>query len=154
MFPEEEDMMTDPEKNTVPQLSGEDRLHKRSQRIRSIWIATMGLAFMCGLGFGVIGWSTSIGMSSLFFWGAMALFAAGMLATNVWFMRRVDEVEVQDNLWAAFAGFNVHALIAVGWAGAAARGLAPAPDVIGVFMGTLAVTLIAYLGLKLRRRLG
>jgi hypothetical protein len=69
-------------------------------------------------------------------------------------MRRVDEVEVIDNLWASFAGLLAHMLISAGWVAAAARGLAPAPDVLSVLLATLVITVIAYAGLKLRRRLG
>jgi hypothetical protein len=73
---------------------------------------------------------------------------------SVWYLRGVDEVDVQDNLWAAYAGLSAHVLIAVGWNSAAARGLAPTPDVLAVALATLLVTVVAYAGLKLRRRLG
>ena len=60
-----------------------------------------------------------------------------------------------DNLWAAYAGLNAHILIAVGWFAASARGFAPAPEVLRMLLAApLVVTLLVYLGLKLRRRLG
>jgi hypothetical protein len=45
-------------------------------------------------------------------------------------------------------------VIGAGWIAAASRGLAPAPDVLGVLVATLVVTLLGYGALKLRRRLG
>jgi len=95
-----------------------------------------------------------LSLSPLLFWAGLALLAVGAVASSLWFMRRVDEVEVIDNLWASFVGVIAHILIAACWVAAAARGYAPAPDVLAVLMATVVVTFLAYIGLKLRRRLG
>ena len=145
--------MTSPEQNSAA-LSGEARLRQRSRRIRTIWIRVCGLGFIAGLVFGVAGGSSTLHLSPIVFWLMVAASAAGLVAMNVWFMRSVDEVEVMDNLWAGFAGLNAHIVIGAGWTAAASRGFAPAPDVLGVMVATLVVTLLAYGALKLRRRLG
>ncbi|MFM8753604.1 MAG: hypothetical protein ACKODL_02750 [Phenylobacterium sp.] len=145
--------MTSPETNTNPPLSGEDRLRRRRRRIGAVWIATIGAGFLGGVTFGLAA-GGAMGLSPLVFWAGLALLAVCAVAASVWFMRRVDEVEVMDNLWASFAGLLAHTLISAGWVAAAARGLAPAPDVLYVLLATLGVTVVAYLGLKLRRRLG
>lgn len=145
--------MTSSDTNTSAPLSGEDRLRQRRRRIRNVWIAALGVGFLGGMAFGLSS-DGGLRLSPPLFWGLLALVAAGTVAVNVWFMRRVDEVEVMDNLWACFVGLLAHILIGAGWVAAAARGLAPVPDVLAVLLATLAVTFIAYLGLKLRRRLG
>lgn len=152
-IPQKEDKMTSPETNANPPLSGEHRLRRRRLRILVVWIITIGAGFLGGITFGLAA-SGVLSLSPLLFWTGLALLAVGLVAASLWFMRRVDEVEVIDNLWASFAGLLAHTLISAGWVAASARGLAPAPDVISVLLGTLAVTVVAYLGLKLRRRLG
>lgn len=145
--------MTSPEQNSAA-LSGEARLRQRSRRIRNIWIGALGFGFIVGAVFGLAEGSSALHLSPPVFWLILAALAAGVVAVNVWFMRGVDEVEVMDNLWAGFAGLNAHIVIGAGWTAAASRGLAPAPDVLGVMFATLVVTLLAYGALKLRRRLG
>jgi len=145
--------MTSPEQNSAA-LSGEARLRQRSRRIRNIWIKALGFSFILGLVYGVAGGSGTLHLSPPVFWLMVVASVAGLVAVNVWFMRGVDEVEVMDNLWAGFAGLNAHIVIAAGWTAAASRGFAPAPDVLGVMVATLVVTLLAYGALKVRRRLG
>jgi hypothetical protein len=153
MLPRKEDKMNSPETNTNPSLSGEDRLRRRRRRILAVWIVTIGAGFLGGIALGLAA-GGALSLSPLFFWAGLALLAVGAVASSLWFMRRVDEVEVIDNLWASFAGLLAHMLISAGWVAAAARGLAPAPDVLSVLLATLVITVIAYTGLKLRRRLG
>lgn len=146
--------MTSPETPSPQVLTGEARLLRRNRRIRNIWIATLAFGFIVGLGFGAADGAVGARIPPVVFWAGMALVTLLVLAINIWFLRGVDEVEVQDNLWAGYVGINAHMLIGGGWSVAAARGLAPAPDVLSVLLATLVVTGIAYLGFKLRRRLG
>jgi len=148
-----DDKMTSPEQNSAA-LSGEARLRQRSRRIRNIWIGALGFGLIAGAVFGLAEGSGALHLSPLVFWLIVAVLAAGVVAVNVWFIRGVDEVEVMDNLWAGFAGLNAHIVIAAGWTAAASRGFAPAPDVLGVMVATLVITLLAYGALKVRRRLG
>jgi drug/metabolite transporter (DMT)-like permease len=145
--------MTSPETNSTSSLSGEARLRQRSRRIRNVWIAALSVGFLGGMAFALAD-GGALPLSPALFWTLLALVAGGVVAVNVWFIRRVDELEVMDNLWASFVGVIAHILIGAGWVAAAARGYAPAPDVLAVLMATLVVTLLAYFGLKLRRRLG
>jgi hypothetical protein len=145
--------MTTPETNTAPQLSGEDRLRQRRRRIRAMQVGILGLGALFGIAFG-LSEGGALRLSPLLWWTLVGLLAVGVVAANLWYMRRVDEVEVMDNLWAAFVGMNAHILIGAGWVAASARGMTPAPDVLSVLMATLIITLITYVGLKLRRRLG
>jgi drug/metabolite transporter (DMT)-like permease len=145
--------MTSPETNTNPPLSGEDRLRLRRRRIRGVWIVALSVGFLGGIAFGLAD-GGDLPLSPAPFWSLLALVAGGVVAVNIWFIRRVDELEVMDNLWASFVGVIAHILIAACWVAAAARGYAPAPDVLAVLMATVVVTFLAYIGLKLRRRLG
>ena len=146
--------MTAPETPSLEVLTGEARLRQRSQRIRNIGITTIGVGLLTGIGLGVTDRRLGSDLPPLVFWSVMAFFFFITIVTTVWYLRGVDEVEVQDNLWAAYVGLSAHMLIAIGWQKAAARGFAPEPDVLSVLMATLIITLIAYFGLKLRRRLG
>ena len=146
--------MTAPETPSLEVLTGEARLRQRSQRIRNIWITTIGAGLLTGIGLGVTHRRLGSDLPPLVFWSVMAFFFFITIVTTVWYLRGVDEVEVQDNLWAAYVGLSAHILIAIGWQTAAARGFAPEPDVLSVLMATIIITLIAYFGLKLRRRLG
>ncbi|MFM8374576.1 MAG: hypothetical protein ACKN9P_00720, partial [Phenylobacterium sp.] len=109
--------MTSSDTNTSAPLSGEDRLRQRRRRIRNVWITALGVGFLSGMAFGLVGDGGSR-VSPLLFWGLLALVAAGAVVVNVWFMRRVDEVEVMDNLWACFVGLQAHVLIGAGWVAA------------------------------------
>jgi hypothetical protein len=147
--------MTAPETPSLEVLTGEARLRQRSQRIRNIWITTnIGAGLLTGIGFSFANGRLGSDLPPLVFWALLAFLSLMAIATNIWFLSRVDELEVQDNLWAAYAGLSAHIAIAAGWYMAAARGFAPEPDVLSVLMATLIITLIAFVGLKLRRRLG
>ncbi len=146
--------MTSPETPSPQVLTGEARLRQRSRRIQGIWITTIGAGLLFGIVVGVADKRLGAELPPLVFWAMMAALVVMTVVINVWYLRGVDELEVQDNLWAAYAGLSAHVLIAVGWYSAAARGLAPTPDVLAVALATLLVTAIAYAGLKLRRRLG
>ncbi len=146
--------MTSPETPSPQVPSGEARLRQRSRRIQGIWITTIGAGLLFGIVVGVADKRLGAELPPLAFWAMMAALVVMSVVISVWYLRGVDEVEVQDNLWSAYAGLNAHMLIGAGWYSAAARGLAPAPDVMAVLLATLIVTLIAYAGLKLRRRLG
>ena len=146
--------MTSPEPPSPKVLTGEARLRQRSRRIRNIWITTLGAGLLFGVAVGVADKRFGAELPPLAFWAMMAALVVMTVVINVWYLQGVDEVEVQDNLWAAFAGLNAHTLIGVGWYSAAARGLAPTPDVLAVLLATFIITLLAYAGLKLRRRLG
>ena len=146
--------MTSPETPSPQVLTGEARLRQRSRRIRNIWITTLGTGLLFGVAVGVADKRLGAELPPLAFWAMMAALVVMTVVINVWYLQCVDEVEVQDNLWAAYAGLSAHVLIAAGWHSAAARGLAPTPDVLAVALATVIVTLIAYVGLKLRRRLG
>jgi hypothetical protein len=146
--------MTSPETPSPQVPSGEARLRQRSRRIQGIWITTIGTGLLFGIVVGVADKRLGTELPPLAFWAMMAALAVMSVVISVWYLRGVDEVDVQDNLWAAYAGLSAHVLIAVGWNSAAARGLAPTPDVLAVALATLLVTVVAYAGLKLRRRLG
>lgn len=146
--------MTSPETPSPQVLTGEARLRQRSRRIRNMWVAALGAGFLVGLGFGGADGSLGPDLPPAVFWTGVALVTLLVLAINVWFLRGVDEVEVQDNLWAAYVGLNAHMLIGGSWYAAAARGFAPTPDVLAVLMATILATFIVYAGLKLRRRFG
>ena len=146
--------MTSPETPSPQVLTGEARLRQRSRRIRNIWITTLGAGLLFGVAVGVADKRFGAELPPLAFWTMMAALVVMTVVITVWYLRGVDEVEVQDNLWAAYAGLSAHIPIAAGWHAAAARGLAPEPDVLSVLMATIIITIIAYFGLKLRRRLG
>jgi hypothetical protein len=73
-----------------------------------------------------------------------------VLATAFW-LRRVDEVEIADQLWASFVGLNGFFITAICWEILAAANAAPPVHRSALYVGTAAVTAVTYFWRRFRR---
>ena len=78
----------------------------------------------------------------------MVLAALVYVASIVWgtwkFIKVIDEVELNDNLWASAAGFYFYGLAFPLWWALWAAGVAPEPSDWGIFSATIVAGLLAY----------
>jgi hypothetical protein len=77
-------------------------------------------------------------------WALVAILLIGFLAFSYFYFTRVDEVEVQHNLWANSYGLYFYFSVYGSWLALELLGAAPAVDGLIVFGATWAVIVIAY----------
>lgn len=126
-------------------LSGEARL--KAQRNRFWSFCAAGLAVAVAVGFGT-GWVSDLflqgklpGWSMYLAWGlALTSFA---WFTRIYF-RRVDELDLLDNLWACMIGFYFYAIAMPSWWLFASLGLAPEVNHIMIYLAAFVITFAAY----------
>ena len=142
--------MTDTDTALSDPQSGEARLKAR----RNAFLRYFGLIMVAGFIAGM--------MSGV----AAALVEEGILPTSVlialWsvtvalfacfcrdYFRRVDELDLLDNLWASTIGLYGYLVVFGTWYLFNQVGIAPEPDQVAVMLATLAITTLAYLARKL-----
>lgn len=131
--------------DTPEALSGEQRLQARRKRL---WLfcaggfaAAMAVGFVTGLA------SDLFAAGTLPAWSLYLLWVLA-LACFTWFsweyFRRVDELDVMDNLWAAMFAFYFYAAGMPTWWLFHDMGLVAEVDHIAIYLGSGAVFFIAY----------
>ncbi|MEP3051333.1 MAG: hypothetical protein ABJP48_09540 [Erythrobacter sp.] len=133
--------------------SGEEML--KSKR-RSFWryiALSMVLAMFAGLIGGVLNQLYLHGDVPLFIpLAAIAVVAIGFLWFSFDYFRRVDELDLQDNLWSHMVGFYGGLAFFGVWFFCADLGLADQPTALPVLAVMLVVTFITYLLRKMGLR--
>jgi drug/metabolite transporter (DMT)-like permease len=84
-------------------------------------------------------------------WVGATLLAAAVAGLNAIWIRRVDEVEISDQLWSSFVGLQAFILTATCWELLAATGAAPPVHRYGLYLATFTATCAAYFWRRLRR---
>jgi drug/metabolite transporter (DMT)-like permease len=84
-------------------------------------------------------------------WVGAALLAAAVVGLNAIWIRRVDEVEISDQLWSSFVGLQAFILTATCWELLAATGAATPVHRYGLYLATFTATCAAYFWRRLRR---
>lgn len=82
--------------------------------------------------------------------GASVIWIVGMIVSLVLYHRSVDDHEERAYLWAGTAAWYTFTLAAPTWWVLHRASLAPAPDVMLLLVGALAVNLVVWLWLKYR----
>ena len=133
--------------------SGERKLRAQARRRAIPIVLMLLLGFALGLGLGLSSardgrWPA---LPPALVWIGVALIAvtAGIL-TLVW-LRRVDEVEVTDQLWSGFFALQVFAIGAPCWELLAATGAGPPVNRHAVYVSTFVVMTLVYLWRRFRR---
>lgn len=125
--------------------SGEARLKVRRMRLIRYVMLALILGFGLGMGTGAVGRMVSDGVIPAL---ALAGLWAIVLAGSIWFsrdyFRRIDELDLMDNLWASTVALYAFFGAAVSWFVFHDAGLAPSPsyEMLGLF--TFTILLIAY----------
>jgi len=124
-------------------LSGEERLKNRRRAYWKYIGWAMGIAFVAGVGGGVLAILAVKGVVPawiLYPLTGIALIAFGWFSYD--YFRRIDELDLLDNLWATTVGFYVYFALEICWTLFNLAGLTPPPDNITVLgISTLALVL-------------
>ncbi len=129
--------------------SGEARL--KSRRYRFLRYCAIGYVLAVALGF-ITGFAQDLfAQGTLPAWMLFALWGlalAGFSWFTVGYFRRVDEVDMQDNLWACLVAFYFYAVAFPSWYLFEQLGLAPPANQIAIYMASGAVLVVTYLARK------
>lgn len=131
-------------------LSGEARLKAR----RNAFLRYLGLFMVAGFAVGMMSGAAAalVEKGSLPTSALIAMWAV-TIALFAWFcrdyFRRVDELDLLDNLWASTVGLYGYLVVFATWYLFNDVGIAPAIDPFAVMIATLAITAVAYLARKL-----
>ncbi len=128
-----------------PATTGEARLKARSRRFWSFCALGFGVAVVIGVVTGTAGALYQAGSLPGWliyaFWG-LTLAAFGWFTWE--YFRRVDELDLMDNLWAGIIGFYFYFVAAPSWWLFHDIGLVRAPDQIAIYVATVFVMFATY----------
>lgn len=136
--------------DTDTTLSGEARLKAK----RFAFFRYFGLAMLAGFIGGMMsGVAAAMVEEGILPIGVLIALWGATVALFVWFcrdyFRRVDELDLLDNLWASTIGLYGYVVVFGSWYLFHQVGIAPAPDQIAIMLATLAITTAAYIARKL-----
>ena len=131
-------------------LSGEARLKAK----RNAFLRYFGLAMLAGLIGGMMsGVAAAMVEDGSLPKGVLIALWTITVGLFVWFcrdyFRRVDELDLLDNLWASTIGLYGYVVVFGTWYLFHQVGIAPEIDQIAVMLATLAIATVAYIGRKL-----
>ncbi len=133
--------------------TGEQRLRERRRSFWTFSIAGMVVALPVGI---CIGYLLRQGRDGVYSPAAALIAMAIATAAFVWFSigyyRRIDELDLADNLWAAFIAIHALLIAYPTWLMLSVLGLTPEPSAQGLFFGTIGATFLAYGWRKFRNR--
>lgn len=135
----------------IPELSGEARL---AAKRRSFWRYFAAATLLAGLGGGLLG--SGVALRELAGLSAWAIAAVGAASIVIWvwfsrnYLRGIDEIDLQDNLWASLVALYFFVAAAPFWLLLHEVALAPAPQLMALWWATLAVAVLAYFYRKYR----
>ena len=131
-------------------LSGEARLKAK----RNAFFRYFGLALLAGF---IVGMISGVA-AAMVEYGSLPKSVliglwTGSMVLFVWFcrdyFRRIDELDLMDNLWASTIGLYGYVMVFGTWYLFHEIGMAPPIDQIAVMLATLAITTAAYIARKL-----
>jgi len=140
-----------PSPATSAPANGERKLHAQEVRRATPQVLLVVLGLVAGI---VLALSEEKWLPRLppaLAWLGAALLAAAVVGLNAIWIRRVDEVEISDQLWSSFVGLQAFTLTATCWELLAAAGAAPPVNRYAVYFATGATMLAAYGWRRFRR---
>lgn len=139
--------MTDPESG---HSLGEQALHDRRRQfwrmVRNALLASLGVGVLIGLVVGVSVALNERGGADVrwVLWPVSAAALVGFAQFTRYYFTRVDELDLQDNLWSSLIGLYFFICAMPGWAMMHRVGQAPPVDAWWLWGATLIVTAAAY----------
>ena len=135
------------------QPSGVERL--RTRRFKLVRYSLLGIAagVLFGMSSGMLGGLYEQG--ALSGWVIVALWAIGLAAFLLYaldYLRRIDELDRLDNLWAVHWGFMFYLLAYPTWDYFARLGMVPEPNSMALWIATVGVVTVVYIARKLGLR--
>ncbi len=142
--------MTDTDTPISGPNAGEARLKARRSAFWRYFGMALLIAFAAGMMSGVA--AAMVENSVLPEWVLIGLWAI-TIAWFAWFcrdyFRRIDELDLMDNLWASTIGLYGYVVVFGSWFLFHDVGIAPPPDQIAIMLATLAIATAAYIARKL-----
>ena len=134
-------------------LSGEARLKQRRNRL--FRFSAIGFVIAMGAGFASGHFGSLYSDGELPGWAIIALWLLAVTAFT-WFaityFRKIDELDLMDNLWATMVAFYFYVIAYVSWQMANEIGMLVPPNSMLIFASTMIVLFVAYFARKLGLR--
>jgi hypothetical protein len=137
---------------------GERQLRDRQRKFRRLVAAGGLVGGVIGLAVGVTGglaegWQRAGGASfGWVLWPVLAVSIAFFARYCVRYFRQVDELDVQDNLWASLIGLYAAIIAYPAWEALYRVGQLPAPTALGVWVSGIVAACVTYIWRKVRHR--
>lgn len=126
-------------------VSGEERFRKRRKSFFTYVGVAMLVALGAGIASGALAANVSLGNAPVWLFFAVWVI---MLVAFVWFtrdyFRRVDELDLMDNLWASLAALYTYVVVYGSWYLFASLDIAPPINADVIFWTTMGAMLVAY----------
>ena len=136
--------------NDADQLSGEERFRKRRRSFITYIALAVAIAMFAGIASGVLAANASLGNVPV--WLLFGVWVI-MVVAFIWFtrdyFRRVDELDLLDNLWASLVGLYTYVLVFASWYLFDDLEIGPPMDHFAIFWITMGAMLVAYVLRKL-----
>ena len=130
--------------------SGENRFRKRRSAFWRYSILVFIGAMVAGMVSGAAAQWTLEGLLPR--WALVAIWALVVVAF-VWFardyVRRIDELDLMDNFWAAVVGIHFYIVAMPSWQLFHNAGMTDAPNQYIIYLATIAVMVVTYFARKL-----
>ncbi|RPF70318.1 hypothetical protein [Aurantiacibacter spongiae] len=140
-------------KPNEPALSGEERFRRKRRRFWGFYVASvlasMAVAGGLGLAAGLFENGDLPGGAVIAIWIAAVL---GFAWFSWWWFRRIDEVDLLDNLWASTIAFYAYVIAFGSWTILGDTQLVPPVDHGLIALFSVGVLVLAYLARKLGLR--
>ena len=134
----------------VETLSGEARLRQKRRKFFTYIGLAMVAAFAAGLGSGAAGAFVERGILPVWLlWAVWALVVAAFAWFTRDYFRKVDELDLLDNLWASTVGLYTYVVAFGTWYFFADLGLLGPMNHMAIFALTLGAAVLAYVARKL-----
>jgi drug/metabolite transporter (DMT)-like permease len=140
-----------PSPETSAPANGERKLHAQEVRRATPQVLLVVLGLVAGIVLALSEENWLPRLPPALAWLGAALLAAAVVGLNAIWIRRVDEVEISDQLWSSFVGLQAFILTATCWELLAATGAAPPVHRYGLYLATFTATCAAYFWRRLRR---
>lgn len=131
--------------------SGERKLRAQEVRRATPQVLLVVLGLVAGIGLVLARENWLPRLPPALAWVGAALLAAAVVGLNAIWIRRVDEVEISDQLWSSFVGLQAFTLTATCWELLAGTGAAPPVHRYGLYLAAFTATCAAYFWRRLRR---
>lgn len=130
---------------------GEKRLRTQRKKFWRLVGAGVGIGLVAGLVFGFMGgYAQDRAISPLLVWPALGLTIAVFVWYSAVYFRRIDELDLRDNLWASLIGLYVYLVALPAWYFLHDLNQLPPINHWAIYLTTFAAATIAYCVRKFR----
>lgn len=134
-------------------ISGEQKHNSRRKSFVRYLVIALLAALVIGFGNGIlVGMAVDGTLPAAVVVALVIIMAVGFIWFCFDYFKRIDELDLADNLWASVIGLYAYVMAFPSWTWLHDAGLVGPPDQWAIWVGTIAVATIAYLARKLGLR--